>query len=47
MKSLQEFYNDKETKSGGYCTLKNLSITRSNQNETYKNFEIIFSNWVK
>ena len=40
-------YNDKETKSGGYCTLKNLRITRSNQNETYKNFEIIFSDWVK
>ena len=40
-------YNDKEPTTGGYCTLKNLSITRSNQNETYKNFEIIFSNWVK
>ena len=40
-------YNDKEPTTGGYCTLKNLRITRSNQNETYKNFEIIFSNWVK
>jgi len=40
-------YNDKETKSGGYCTLRNLRITRSKQNETYKNFEIIFSDWVK
>lgn len=40
-------YNDKEPTTGGYCTLKNLRTTRVKNNDTYQNFEIIFSDWVK
>ena len=40
-------YNDNEPATGGYCTLKNLRTTRVKNNDTYQNFEIIFSNWVK